>query len=209
MNRLAALPFAAALLATAASVSGQPKDGLLDRMAGLNPHLSAFTATLHAHVTMESFPFLSADLTGTYYYKQPDKNKVVFSAGVPLLAKQFDKLYAHIEPPSRWRELYDVTILSDDGTTTSFRLVPRKNGNVATIDATADDRTATVRTMRWNYSNGGFAQMANRYESEDGNVVVSSQTGHVAEPGYVADITSTLDAYKFNPKLPDELFSSE
>ena len=64
---------------------------------------------------MKSFPFLSADLVGTYYYKEPDKNKVVFSSGVPVVAQQFDRLYAHIESPSQWRDLYVVGVVSDDG----------------------------------------------------------------------------------------------
>src|SRR5580704_4685274 len=130
---------------------------LLARMASLNPNLHAFTATLHAHAVMKSFPFLSADLVGTYYYKEPDKTKVVFSSGVPVVARQFDRLYAHIESPSRWRDVYVVDVVSDDGRTATFRLTPRKRGNVDRIDATVDDKTATLTTMRWEYENGGYA----------------------------------------------------
>jgi hypothetical protein len=199
----------AAILCAAAPGPGASPGGLLDRMASINPNLRAFTATLHAHVAMKSFPFLSADLAGTYYYKQPDKYKVIFTSGVPVVAQQFDKLYAHIEPPSRWHDLYTVTLASDDGTTTKFRLVPRKRGNVEHIDATADDRTATVATLRWNYYNGGYAEMTNHYGQQGGNVVVVSQTGHVAEPGYVADISSTIDGYKLNPALSDDIFAGD
>jgi hypothetical protein len=181
---------------------------LLTRMAEINPNLHTFTATLHAHVTMKSFPFLAADLEGTYYYQAPDKNKVVFNSGVPLVAQQFDKLYAHIESPSRWQVLYVVTTVSDDGRTTHFKLVPRKAGNVASIDATADDANATVTSMRWNYDNGGYAEMTNRYGRVGGNFVVESQTGHVEEPGYVADLTSTIGSYAINPTLPDSVFES-
>lgn len=179
---------------------------LLGRMAAVNPNLHAFSATLNAHVVMRSFPFLTADLVGTYYYEEPDKNKVVFTSGVPLVAQQFDKLYAHIESPKKWSALYDVTLLSDDGKTASFKLVPRKPGNVEEIDATADDETATVTSMRWNYTNGGYAEMTNRYGRVDGNLVVESQTGHVVEPGYSADLTSTIGSYKINPTLPGGLF---
>jgi hypothetical protein len=181
---------------------------LLARMAALNPDLQSFTATLRAHVVMKSFPFLSADLVGTYYYKEPDKNKVVFTSGVPLVAQEFDKLYAHIESPSSWRDLYEVTTVSDDGRTAQFRLVPRKRGNVAQIDAVADDKSATVTSMRWSYGNGGYAEMTNRYGRVDGNLVVESQTGHVEEPGYVADISSTIGDYKINPALSDSVFNS-
>jgi hypothetical protein len=183
-----------------------PAGDLLARMAALNPNLHAFTATLHAHVSMKSFPFLSADLIGTYYYKEPDKTKVMFSSGVPLVARQFDKLYARIENPSRWRELYIVTVVSDDGSTSVFKLVPRKRGNVDHIDATADDKSATVSSMRWNYDNGGYAEMSNHYGRVEGNLVVQAQTGHIEEPGYVADLSSTIDNYKINPSLPDSAF---
>lgn len=180
---------------------------LLARMAVVNPDLHAFTATLRAHVAMKSFPFLSADLSGTYYHKEPDKNKVVFSSGVPLMAQQFNKLYAHIESPSQWQELYKVTTLSDDGKTARFALVPRKDGNVESLDATVDDASATVTSMRWNYRNGGYAEMTNRYERVQGFLVVESQTGHVEEPGYTADIDSEIGDYKMNPSLSDSLFN--
>jgi hypothetical protein len=179
---------------------------LLARMAAVNPNLHSFAATMRAHVAMTSFPFLSADLTGTYYYKEPDRNKVVFTGGVPLIAQQFDKLYAHIESPSKWQDVYVVTLLSDDGTTARLRLVPRKSGNVKEIDASVDDKDATVSSMRWNYDNGGYAEMTNRYGHVDGNLLVVSQVGQVQEPGYTGNITSTIGQYKINPSLPDSIF---
>jgi len=205
------LPAAVALLVALTAGAGvarasAPGDDLIARMAAVNPNLHTFTATLHAHVALKSFPFLAADVVGTYYYKQPDKNKVVLQGGVPLIAQQFDKLYAHIESPARWHAVYTVTLVSDDGRTTLFALVPRKHGNVARIEAAVDDKSATVTRMRWNYDNGGYAEMINQYGSVAGFVVVQSQSGHVQEPGYVADITSVLDEYKMNPTLSDDLF---
>ncbi len=182
---------------------------LLARMAAVNSDLQAFSASMRAHVTMRSFPFLAADLTGTYYYKAPDQQRVVFTGGVPLVAQQFDRLYAHIESPSQWQAIYAVTPLSDDGTTTRLRLVPRKQGNVESIEASVNDKSATVTSMRWDYANGGYAELANRYGRVAGYLLVESQTGHVQEPGYVADITSTIDQYKINPSLPESLFENQ
>ncbi|HEY6325166.1 MAG TPA: hypothetical protein VIW73_01440 [Candidatus Cybelea sp.] len=199
-----------ALVATLAlPLRAAPASDLLSRMTTLNPNLHAFTATLHAHVSMKTFPFLTAELVGTYYYKEPDKTKVAFSKGVPIpgVASQFDTLYAHIEDPSRWKRVYDVTLVSDDGKTTAFKLTPRKPGNVERIDATVDDRRATVTSMRWNYANGGYAEMSNTYGRVQGYVLVVSQTGRVNEPGYVADLASTLDNYAINPTLPDSVFN--
>lgn len=189
------------LLAVAAAAT------LLARMAAINPNLHSFTATLHVHVTMKSFPFLSANLEGTYYYKEPDKNKVAFTSGVPLITPaQYDKLYAHMDGPSQWRQKYVVTTVSDDGRTARFKLVPLKSGNVEHIDATADDKTATVTSMRWQYRNGGYVEMTNRYGRVGGNFVVESQSGHIEEPGYIADLSSTIDDYKINPTISDDIF---
>lgn len=202
----AMLALAALALAPARSAAA---DDLLGRMAALNPTLRSFTATMHADVVLKTFPFLDVHLAGTYYHKEPDRNKIVFTSGVPMVAQQFDKLYAHIESPSRWSQVYQVTVVSDDGKATTFRLVPRKKGNVDRIDAVADDRSATVRSMRWNYANGGYAEMNNRYGSVDGNVVILSQSGHVEEPGYTADITSTLDNYTINVPIADSVFTPD
>lgn len=207
MNHRASAVLLALTCLTGAAHTNQSAEGLLTRMAELNPNLHAFTATLRAHVAMKSFPFLAADLVGTYYYKEPDKNKVVFTSGVPMVADQFDKLYAHIESPSQWQKVYAVTTVSDDGSTTTFKLVPRTAGNIDHIDATVDDAGATVKSMRWNYSNGGYAEMTSHYGNVGGYVVVQSQSAHVEEPGYTADITSTIDNYKFNPTLSDDIFA--
>jgi len=196
---LAALPGAAA----ASSAS----DALLARMVALNPGLHSFQATVHADVTLKTFPFLTTSLVATLYHKEPGRNKLVVSSGLPLVAQQFDKLYADIPGPAQWRERYVVTLVSDDGKTSAFSLVPRKKGNVDSIEVKVDDRAATVSSWRWNYANGGYAELANRYARISGNTLVSSQTAHVSEPGYTADITSTLDNYTLNPPLTDDFFT--
>ena len=205
MNR----PFAA-LLTAAALLASRPaaaSSDLLGRMAAVNPDLHAYTATMHATVALKTFPFLSAELVATLYHKEPDKTKIVFSSGVPAVAQQFDKLYAHVDSPSQWQAKYDVTVAGDDGTVTTFRLVPRKAGNVDHIDAKVGDASATVQWMRWNYVNGGYAEMTDHYQRVKGNLLPVSQTGHVQEPGYTADITSTIDNYTINPALADTVFS--
>jgi outer membrane lipoprotein-sorting protein len=205
MKRLIAAIAAFALYASALR-AGASTD-LLDRMAAINPGLRSFTATMNANVALKTFPFLSVQLVGTYYHREPDQNKIVFTSGVPAIAEQFDKLYAHVEPPSHWRDVYQVTVVSDDGTTTTYRLVPLKKGNVEHVDARADDKSATVSWMRWNYDNGGYAEMNSRYGHVGDTVVVTSQTGHVQEPGYTADITSTIGGYKINAEIPETVFS--
>ncbi|HTX56546.1 MAG TPA: hypothetical protein VMD47_05515 [Candidatus Acidoferrales bacterium] len=180
---------------------------LLARMAALNPALHSYTATMHAHVVLTTFPFLSTEIVATYYHKDPDLDKLRIQSGLPLVAQGFSVIYPHIEPPSRWASLYTIDQTADDGSTTALTLTPRTPGNVRQIDVTVNDATATIRSMRWEYENGGTAQLEDHYSVVQGNTLVTSQTGRVDEPNYKGDITATLSDYRVNPDLPDALFS--
>ena len=196
-----------ALLASAAlPIASSAGDDLLGRAAAVNPGLHSYTATLKAHVKLTTFPFLATDLEGTYYHKDPGMDKLDITSGLPGMAKQFSKLYPHLVPPQDWNDVFVVSKVADDGKTTTYKLVPRKRGNVDHIDAALDDKSATIDSMRWNYGNGGSAEMKNSYSTIAGHLVVTGQTGNVDEPDYKGDIESTLSDYHFNPKLPDSIF---
>lgn len=196
-----------AVLASAAlPIASSAGDDLLGRAAAVNPGLHSYTATLKAHVKLTTFPFLATDLEGTYYHKDPSLDKLDITSGLPGMAKQFSKLYPHLVPPQQWNDVFVVSKTADDGKQTTYKLVPRKNGNIDHIDAVLDDKTATVSSMRWNYNNGGTAEMKNAYSTINGHLVVTGQTGNVDEPNYKGDIESTLSDYRFNPKLPDSIF---
>lgn len=198
----------AAVLALALQPARLPADGdLLTRMQALNPNLHSFTATMRAHVALTTFPFLSTNIVGTYYHKDPDLDKLEIQSGLPMLAQGFSKLYAHIEPPSQWNRVYVVTPGKDDGKTAAFTLVPRTQGNVSRLEATVDDASATIKSMRWEFANGGWASVDQQYGTVDGNIVVTGQSGHVEEPGYTGNIAATISDYKMNPTLPDSMFS--
>lgn len=197
---LAALTFATATYASASD------DALLTRMAALNPDLHSYTATMRAHVALTSFPFLATDIVANVYHKDPDRNKVEITSGLPMIASQFGKLYPQIEPPARWPDMFTISRAGDDGAHTTYHLVPRKTGNVDRIDVVVDDKTATIASMRWNYANGGTAQMNNTYGTVDGNLVITAQNGTVSEPNYQGTVTASLSDYKINPQIDDSVF---
>jgi hypothetical protein len=205
MQRLAALLLTFAFVAW--PLAPRAQGDLMSRMMTLNPDLHTFTATMRAHVALTSFPFLSTDIVGTYYHKDPDLDKIDIQSGLPQLAQGYSKLYAHIEPPSQWQRVFVVTPGPDNGKNASFTLVPRSAGNVAKIVVQVDDATATMRHIDWTFTNGGSASVDEQYSRIDGQTVVTSQTGHVSEPGYTGDITATLSGYKMNPPLTDALFT--
>lgn len=179
---------------------------LLRRMAA-EDDVRSYTASVHADVAMHSFPFLSPSLDGTYYHKEPSMNKIVFTSGLPFIAKQFSKVYPEVESPSRWLEKYYVTLESGDAQSTTLKLVPRKHGRIDHIDAKIDDATGDVKELRWNYSDGGYATLDQTYAVVDGHRLVTQQTGHFEVPNYNADLKSTFSAFKINADIPDSVFS--
>jgi hypothetical protein len=200
------------VLALAAASIGAPARGaadLLARMIALNPHLNSYQASIHADIVMHSFPFLAPSLDGTFYHKEPSKDKLVFTGGLPGIGKEFSKIYPHIDSPSQWKQVYVVSIVGDDGTSTTFRLVPRKHGRVDHLDAVVDDKTATISSMRWDYNDSGYADLHQTYRQVNGNYLVDKQSGHFERPGYNGDATSTFTDFKLNPALTDDFFNQD
>jgi outer membrane lipoprotein-sorting protein len=193
--------------AVAGAQSGASSD-LYARMQKLNAGLKSYQAAFHVDVHMRSFLPLNPSLDGIAYYKQPDKNAIVFNT-VPILAQQFKKIYPQLEPQSEWPKLYDVAPVSDDGTTSEFRLVRKKAGRIEHVDVTVDDKTATVTSMTYVYRDGGSVSFQQTYRAIEGNYVLATQTGKVDLPQYKADVASTFSNYKLNVAIDDGVFAPE
>jgi len=195
-------------IAAPGSAEGGDAAAVYARMQRVNANLHSYQATLHVDVTTHGFPYISPSLDGTAYYQQPDHAAVVFDT-VPALASQFRKVYPQLEPPSQWAQLYDVTPLGDDGTTSQFRLVRKKNGRIDHVDVVVDDATATVSSMAYIYKDGGSIAFSQTYDLIDGNYVIKSQTGKVEIPHYRADVASTFTNYQLNVKIDERVFATD
>jgi outer membrane lipoprotein-sorting protein len=205
--RLSFLVAALALAAPGLAQAGDP-GAVYARMQRVNANLHSYQADLHVDVTTHGFPYISPSLDGTAYYEQPDRSAVVFQT-VPALADQFKKVYPQLEPPSEWPRIYVVTPISDDGTSSHFRLVRKKNGRIDHVDVTVDDATATVSSMAYVYKDGGSISFAQTYDLIDGNYVIKTQTGKVDIPHYSADVASTFSNYHLNVKIDPTVFATD
>ena len=181
------------------------RSDMLKRMTALNPRLHAYEATIHVDIALHTFPFISPSLDGMYYHKEPSKDKISFNT-VPAIAAQFNKIYPHVESPSRWMKVFVVTNQGDDGAQTTFKLVPRIRGRIDHITAKVDDKMATIVQLTWNYNDGGFATLNQTFTQVGGFYVPIEQKGHVEVPNYKADVTSSFSNYKLNPTIPDSVF---
>ena len=202
-----ALALAAASIAAAPSAGGDAM-AVYARMQKVNAGLQSYQADLHVEVTTHGFPFISPTLDGKAYFQQPDKNAVIFDT-VPALASQFKKVYPQLEPPSEWPSVYEVTPVADDGTTSRFRLVRKKDGRVDHVDVGVDDRTATVTSMAYIYKDGGTISFQQTFTVINGNYVLKSQSGKVDLAQYHADVASSFSNYKLNVPIDQQVFATD
>jgi outer membrane lipoprotein-sorting protein len=192
-------------IAAAPGVSVRDAETLLHRMVDVNTKLHTYTANVTLDIKMTSFPFLSPELTGVVYFKQPNKRAVVFDT-VPALAEQAKKVYPKIDEPFDWERVYSITAMSEADGTTLFRLIPRKNGRVEHLDVNVDEATATIKSYTWTYKDGGFVTFDQTFTLIDGNYLPEKLSGHVEQAGYKANVTSALTNYKLNVAIADSVF---
>jgi hypothetical protein len=201
--------FAAAGAGVAHAQLSPSAASLVQRAAAVTQSVQSYTANVHANIAMRTFPYLSPTLDGTYYHKEPNHNKIVFTSGLPFIAKQFSKIYPEVPSPSLWQQLYDVSIEGDDGGSTTLKLVPKKHSRIDHIDAKIDDKTAELVSLRWTYNDGGYALLDQTYGNVEGHALVTEQSGHLEVPHYTADLKSTFSNFKLNANIPDSVFAKD
>ena len=179
---------------------------LFSRMTHVNAGLRSYEADVTVAIETHGFPYLSPTLQGRAFYERPDRTAVQFDA-VPAIASQLKNVVAQIPPPAEWPALYEIAPTGDDGTTATFRLVPRKAGRVDHVDVTVDDATATVTGMRYAYKDGGTVSFTQSYDRIGGAYVVARQVGKVEIPHYSADVVSTFANYRLNVAIPEAVFA--
>lgn len=205
MKYLAA--FSLLLLSAAPAGAQSQSSALIARMVANLDGVKSYTASMHTDASLHTFPFLSPSLDGVVYHKEPDRNKVVFTSGLPFMAKQFSKVYPQVESPSRWESLFVVSVEGNASGVTTLKLVPRKHGRVDHIDARIDDKSAELLSERWNYNDGGYASLDQSYSNVQGHLMVTGQTGKLDVPHYSADWTTTYKDFKLNADIPDSVFA--
>lgn len=210
IRRAAPLSLLACLLLAPPAVQAQaPPNSALQHLIALTSGLKSYTASVHADIVMHTFPYLSPSLDGMYYHKEPSRNKIIFTSGLPFMAKQFSKVYPQVESPSRWNDVYAISTQGDQSGVTTLKLVPRKHGRIDHIDAKIDDGSGELVALRWNYNDGGYATLDQRYTTVNGHELVSQQSGHLEVPHWTADLKSTFSDFKLNQNIPDSVFTSD
>jgi hypothetical protein len=161
---------------------------------------------IEVQTKLRSFPPASFTFRGHSYFEAPDKQAVVFD-NVPGPLRGMFKDSPHIAPAPLWPARYEVTIAGDDGSSTTFHLVPKDpDSAIDHADVIVDDNTGLVSRFTFVNKNGSTVTTDNTYDRVGRYQVVVSQTGSANGRGYRAEVTSTFSNYQFNLVIPDSVF---
>ncbi len=180
---------------------------LLSRAANPNPTLKSYTAAVVLSATLHAVIPVHQTLNGTVYYLKP-KRKIAFQ-NVPGPLSRFKDLAASTPTYDEAVARYTITPLTDDGTTSTYSLVPKDTGSrVKSVTLNVDDHAALINRAQWAYTNGG-SLIFNPSYTHVGSFNLPSKTVIAARfPGYSVDGTLMFSNYQPNATVSPSVFAS-
>ena len=150
-------------------------------------------------------------LTGAYYYKKPNKHKLVLNKNT--LKNLFAK-YPNIfgwDPPKA--EDFNATVKSGqmlDGRRCFYLvLIPKQGmGDLLKEELWVDEEYYTLPQHKYYYKNNGFIHVRAQYMNSGGYMVFKSMSASVSFPkvNINTSVSATYSDYQFNLGLTDEFF---
>lgn len=196
-------------------VAGVPASGnaqtatlaLLARATNPNPTLNSYTATAQLSATLHAVVSIHKSYNGTVYYLRPNR-KIEFQ-GVAGPLSRFKDLASTTPTYEQATQQYDITPLTDNGTVSTYSLVPKKTGGrLKNIVVAVGDKSAMLGTTVWNYTNGGKLTVGQTYATVGTYRLPSEATISARFPGYSADGTLTFANYQPNATVSPSVFAT-
>jgi hypothetical protein len=177
--------------------------GLLQTALNPNPTLHSYIAT--AELVARSHPLpLKRTFLGTAYYVAPVRT-LVFD-NVSGLLSRFQSLTTNTPTWAQAERDYTIAPASDDGTTSTFTLVPTKSGaRVTSIVVLVDDAAALVSRAVYHYADGSVLSFDQRYQTVGAFHVPASIDISAHFPGYSVEGTIRFSNYRTNVSVPANL----
>jgi hypothetical protein len=194
------------LFAVPASAAQTASLDLLRRAINPNPTLNSYTGSAHLDATLHVVIPVHKSFNGTVYYLRP-KRKIAFQNVSGELSK-FKDLVSATPSWDAAEEQYTITPLTDDGTVSTYSLVPKKTGGrVKSVTVTVNDSSALIERAAWTYTDGSLT-FDQTYMSV-GTYRLPSKADIAARfPGYSVDGTMTFGGYQPNASVSPSVFTT-
>src|SRR5580700_2503677 len=139
-------------VAASPAPSQTPSLALLARATNPNPTLNSYTATAQLSALLHAVIPVHKTFNGNVWYLRPNR-KIEFQ-GVSGALSRFRDLASTTPTYQQAMEQYAITPLTDDGTLSTYSLVPKKTGGrVKNVVVKINDVSALLDGAQWNYTN--------------------------------------------------------
>jgi hypothetical protein len=180
---------------------------LLRRATNPNPGLNSYTANAQLSATLHVIAPIKKAYDGKVYYLRP-KRKIEFQ-NVSRSLSQFKDLVTSTPSFDQAMLEYTITPKSDDGSESSYLLVPKKSGSrVKSVTVRVNDQSALIDRAQWAYNNGGSLTFEETYGSVGTYQLPSAANIEARFPGYSVDGTITFANYIPNAPVAPSVFAS-
>jgi hypothetical protein len=206
MKAIAAMLVLTAIAASPAPAPA-PSMALLARATNPNPALNSYTATAQLSALLHAVIPIHKTFNGSVYYLRPSR-KIEFQ-GVPGALSRFRDLASTTPTYEQATQQYTITPMTDNGTISTYMLVPKNTGSrVKNVTVAIDDRSALFTQAKWNYTNGGTLTFGQAYENIGTYRLPSKAQISARFPGYSVDGTLTFANYQPNATVSPSVFAS-
>jgi hypothetical protein len=180
---------------------------LLQRAANPNPTLQSYLASATLSAELHAPIPVHKTFQGTAYYLKP-AHKIIFANASGPWAR-FREMASMAPSYAEVISEYTITPLVDDGKTSTYALVPRKQGGrVKTLTVTVDDQAALIVRVVWGYTNGGTLSFDQTYVGVGAFRLLSKSNISARFPQYSVDGTLQLSNYQPNAQVPPSVFAT-
>jgi hypothetical protein len=180
---------------------------LFRRATNSNPGLNSYTASAQLSATLHVIAPIHKAYDGKVYYLRP-KRKIEFQ-NVSGSLSQFKDLVTATPSFDEAMAQYSITPQTDDGSDSSYLLVPKKSGSrVKSVTVYVNDQSALIDRAQWAYNNGGSLRFDETYESVGTYHLPSAANIEARFPGYSVDGTITFANYVPNAPVAPSVFAS-
>jgi hypothetical protein len=194
------------LFAVPASAAQTASLDLLRRAINPNPTLNSYTASAQLSATLHVLIPVHKSFNGTVYYLRP-KRKIAFE-NVPGELSKFKDLVSSAPSYEQAEQQYTITPLANDGTVSSYSLVPKKTGGrVKSVLVMVNNQSALIERAAWTYTDGSLT-FNQTYMTLGTYRLPSKATISARFPGYSVDGTLTFSGYQPNATVSPSVFTT-
>jgi hypothetical protein len=169
--------------------------------------IESYVVPVRIDVRVHKWITLRFHLTGTQYYKRPDR----LALDMHAVPSQYRQLFAQLGTPLTWSSIYDLRLIASNAQPGTYQLegIPKRPGDVERLLVDVDGDAAAPLHAQWFCRGGGTIDMhINEAMGPGGFALPQHAEADMRFGSYNVHATFTFGAYAVNEAIADTVFTA-